>query len=165
MLETIEYKQTLDSFYDYLFGVIKLHRDTIPKLKDELMLIQSNSIDELSDNLNHQQIFLYQIKNFDQDVAAYMEKLNVSGKNISEVINQFPKDEQDRFAKLLAEFKEVAKEIEFYKNKCQTLLQTKLHVVNKNIAQYKAKQEKTTYGEDGKNDSTIKIPSAFEKSI
>lgn len=165
MLEKIEYKQTLDSFYDYLFGVIKLHRDTIPKLKDELMLIQSNSIDELSDNLNHQQIFLYQIKNFDQDVAAYMEKLNVSGKNISEVINQFPKDEQDRFAKLLAEFKEVATEIEFYKNKCQTLLQTKLHVVNKNIAQYKAKQEKTTYGEDGKNDSTIKIPSAFEKSI
>lgn len=165
MLETIEYKQTLDSFYDYLFGVIKLHRDTIPKLKDELMLIQSNSIDELSDNLNHQQIFLYQIKNFDLEVAAYMEKLNVSGKNISEVINQFPKDEQDRFAKLLAEFKEVAKEIEFYKNKCQTLLQTKLHVVNKNIAQYKAKQEKTTYGEDGKNDSSIKIPSAFEKSI
>lgn len=165
MLETIEYKQTLDSFYDYLFGVIKLHRDTIPKLKDELMLIQSNSIDELSDNLNHQQIFLYQIKNFDQDVAAYMEKLNVSGKNISEVINQFPEDEQDRFTKLLADFKEVATEIEFYKNKCQTLLQTKLHVVNKNIAQYKAKQEKTTYGEDGKNDSSIKIPSAFEKSI
>ena len=165
MLETIEYKQTLDSFYDYLFGVIKLHRDTIPKLKDELMLIQSNSIDELSDNLNHQQIFLYQIKNFDLEVAAYMEKLNVSGKNISEVISQFPEDQQDRFAKLLAEFKEVAKEIEFYKNKCQTLLQTKLHVVNKNIAQYKAKQEKTTYGEDGKNDSSIKIPSAFEKSI
>lgn len=165
MLETIEYKQTLDSFYDYLFGVIKLHRDTIPKLKDELMLIQSNSIDELSDNLNHQQIFLYQIKNFDLEVAAYMEKLAVSGKNISEVISQFPEDQQDRFAKLLAEFKEVAKEIEFYKNKCQTLLQTKLHVVNKNIAQYKAKQEKTTYGEDGKNDSTIKIPSAFEKSI
>jgi len=164
MLETIEYKQTLDSFYDYLFGVIKLHRDTIPKLKDELMLIQSNSIDELSDNLNHQQIFLYQIKNFDQEVAAYMEKLNVSGKNISEVINQFPEDQQDRFTKLLAEFKEVAKEIEFYKNKCQTLLQTKLHVVNKNIAQYKAKQEKTTYGEDGNNDSSIKIPSAFEKS-
>jgi len=165
MLETIEYKKTLDSFYNYLFGVVKLHRDAIPKLKDELMLIQSNSIDELSDNLNHQQIFLYQIKNFDQEVAAYMEKLGVSGKNISEVISQFPEDEQDRFAKLLAEFKEVAKEIEFYKNKCQTLLQTKLHVVNKNIAQYKAKQEKTTYGEDGKNDSTIKIPSAFEKSI
>ncbi|WP_373484896.1 flagellar export chaperone FlgN [Acetobacterium malicum] len=165
MLETNEYKETLDSFYDYLFGVIKLHRDTIPKLKDELMLIQSNSIDELNDNLNHQQIFLYQIKNFDQDVAIYMEKLNVSGKNISEVISQFPESERPRFEELLTQFKETAKEIEFYKDKCQSLLQTKLHMVNKNIAQFKAKQDKMTYGEDGKNDSNIKIPSAFEKSI
>lgn len=165
MLETNEYKETLDSFYNYLFGVIKLHRDTIPKLKDELMLIQSNSVDELNDNLNHQQIFLYQIKNFDQDVAAYMEKLNVSGANLSEVVKQFPENEQTRFEKLLAEFKETAKEIKFYKDKCQTLLQTKLHMVNKNIAQFKAKQDKMTYGEDGKNDSTVKIPSAFEKSI
>jgi len=137
MLETNEYKETLDSFYNYLFGVIKLHRETIPKLKDELMLIQSNSIDELSDNLNHQQIFLYQIKNFDQDVAAYTEKLNVSGKNLSEVVQQFPEDERTRFEELLAQFKETANEIKFYKDKCQTLLQTKLHMVNKNIAQYK----------------------------
>ncbi|WP_026395947.1 flagellar export chaperone FlgN [Acetobacterium malicum] len=165
MLETNEYKKTLDSFYDYLFGVIKLHRDTIPKLKDELMLIQSNSIDELNDNLNHQQIFLYQIKNFDQDVATYMEKLNVSGKNISEVISQFPESERPRFEELLTQFKETAKEIEFYKNKCQTLLQTKLHMVNKNIAQFKAKQDKMTYGEDGKKEGSVKIPSAFEKNI
>lgn len=165
MLETNEYKETLDSFYDYLFGVIKLHRDTIPKLKDELMLIQSNSIDELNDNLNHQQIFLYQIKNFDQDVAIYMEKLNVSGKNISEVISQFPESERPRFEELLTQFKETAKEIEFYKDKCQSLLQTKLHMVNKNIAQFKAKQDKMTYGEDGKKEGSVKIPSAFEKNI
>jgi len=165
MLETNEYKETLDSFYDYLFGVIKLHRDTIPKLKDELMLIQSNSIDELNDNLNHQQIFLYQIKNFDQDVAAYMEKLNVSGKNLTEVVQQFPENERTRFEKLLTEFKETAKEIQFYKDKCQTLLQTKLHMVNKNIAQFKAKQDKMTYGEDGKKEGSVKIPSAFEKNI
>lgn len=165
MLETTEYKETLDSFYNYLFGVIKLHRETIPKLKDELMFIQSNSIDELSDNLNHQQIFLYQIKSFDQDVAAYMEKLNVSGNTITEVIVQFPESERPRFEELLAEFKETAKEIEFYKEKCQTLLQTKLHQVNKNLAQFKAKQDKITYGEDGKKEGSVKIPSAFEKSI
>ncbi len=165
MLETTEYQETLDSFYNYLFGVIKLHRDTIPKLKDELMLIQSNSIDELNDNLNHQQIFLYQIKTFDQDVTAYMEKLGVSGENISEVIKQLPEEEQKRFEELLAEFKETAKEIKFYKDKCQTLLQTKLHTVNKSIAQFKAKQDKVTYGEDGKEEGGVKLPSAFEKSV
>ncbi len=165
MLETTEYQETLDRFYNYLFGVIKLHRETIPKLKDELMLIQSNSIEELNDNLNHQQIFLYQIKNFDQEVAGYMEKLGVSGNSLSEVMKQFPESEQSRFEALLFEFKEVSRELTFYKDKCQTLLQTKLHEVNKKMAQFKAKQDKITYGEDGKNDSPVKIPSAFEKSI
>ena len=165
MLETIEYKKTLDSFYNYLFGVVKLHRDAIPKLKDELMLIQSNSIDELSENLNHQQIFLYQIKNFDQDVVGYMEKLGINGTNLTEVIRQFPLSEQSRFEALLVEFKEVSRELTFYKDKCQTLLQTKLHEVNKKMAQYKAKQDKITYGEDGKEEGSVKLPSAFEKSV
>lgn len=165
MLETKEYEETLDSFYDYLFGVVKLHREMIPKLKDELMLIQSNSIEELNNNLNHQQIFLYQIKNFDQEVADYMKKLKVDGGNLSEVIQGFPTEQRPRFEELLTQFKDTAKEIAFYKDKCQTLLQTKLHVVNKNIAQFKSKQEKTTYGEDGKEEGKVNIPSAFEKSI
>ena len=165
MLETEEYKKILDSFYNYLFGVVKLHRDAIPKLKDELMLIQSNSVDELNENLNHQQIFLYQIKSFDQDVAAYMEKLGVTGENITEVIKQLPESEQPRFTELLTHFKETAKEIEFYKDKCQTLLQTKLYTVNKKMAQFKAKQDKITYGEDGKEEGSVKLPSAFEKSV
>lgn len=165
MLETTEYKETLDSFYNYLFGVIKLHRDSITRLKDELMLIQSNSIDELGENLNHQQVFLYQIKNFDEDVAAYMEKLSLKGNNLTEVICLLPVDEQDRFNELLSQFKETAKEIDFYKEKCKVLLQTKLYTVNKNMAQLKTRQEKTTYGEDGKEEGKIKIPQTFEKSI
>ena len=165
MLETIEYKETLDSFYNYLFGVIKLHRDTIPKLKDELMLIQSNSIEALGDNLNQQQVFLYQIKNFDEEVSGYMEKLSLKGKDLTEVIQQLPIDEQERFNELLSRFKETAKELDFYKEKCKTLLQTKLYAINKNMAQLKSKQEKTTYGENGKEEGSFNIPKTFEKSI
>lgn len=165
MSEIKNNKQTLDSFYDYLFGVIKLHRETIPKLRDELMLIQSNSIDELNDNLNHQQIFLYQIKNFDKEVADYMKKLNLTGKNLSQVVLQLPKDEQMRFYELLSQFEETMKEIQFYKEKCQTLLQTKLHMVNKNIAQFELTRDKSTYREDGTEVGRLNLPSTFEESI
>jgi anion-transporting ArsA/GET3 family ATPase len=165
MLETKEYKDTLDSFYNYLFGVIKLHRDTIPKLKDELMLIQSESIDELSNNLNHQQLFLYQIKNFDQEVEGYMEKLDLKGKNLTEVIQQLPENEQMRFYELLGQFEQTVKEMQFYKEKCQTLLQTKLYAVNKKLAQFDLKKDKTTYGQDGKETEKPRLPKTFEKSI
>ncbi len=165
MLETEEYKKILDSFYDYLFGVIKLHRDYVPKLKDELMLLQGNSIDELSDNLNHQQSFLYQIKNFDQDVKIYTDKLGITAKTLSEAIQQLSEVEQVRFNELLQEYRETAKEINFYKDKCQSLLQTKLYAVNKKMAQIKSVKDKVTYSEDGKEEGKINLPSSFEKSI
>jgi len=160
-----ENKKVVDNFYDYLFGVIKLHRETIPKLKDELLLIQSNSIDELNDNLNHQQLFLYQIKNFDEEVADFMNKLNLTGKKLSEVIQQLPEDEQMRFYDLLGQFEETSMEIQFYKGKCQNLLETKLHVVNKKIEQFKLKSDKTTYSEDGTEVENVTLLKAFEKSI
>ena len=165
MSENKNYKQILDNFYDYLFGVIKLHREMIPKLKDELMLIQSGSLDELNINLNHQQLFIYQTKNFTVDVAGYMNELNLTGKNLSEVIKQLPRDEQLRFDELLSQFEKTSREIQFYKEKCQTLLEMKLHQVKKNIAQSKLKSDKTTYQEDGTEVGSINFPRTFEKSI
>jgi len=156
-------KPILDDFYQYLFGVIKLHQEMIPKLKDELMLIQSNSLDELNQNLNQQQIFIYQIKNFDEKVADYMKQLNLNGNNLSEVVKQLPQDEQKRFDGLLEQFREISREIQFYKEKCKTLLETKLYVVNKNIAQFERSSDKKTYQEDGTE--SFKLPSAFEKNI
>lgn len=129
------------------------------------MLIQSESIDELSNNLNHQQLFLYQIKNFDQEVEGYMEKLKLKGRNLSEVIQQLPENEQMRFYELLGEFEQTVKEMQFYKEKCQTLLQTKLYTVNKKLAQFDLKKDKVTYGQDGKETEKLSLPKTFEKSI
>jgi len=156
-------KPILEDFYQYLFGVIKLHQEMIPKLKDELMLIQSNSLDELNQNLNQQQIFIYQIKNFDEKVADYMKQLNLNGNNLSEVVKQLPQDEQKRFDGLLEQFRETSREIQFYKEKCKTLLETKLYAVNQNIAQFERNSDKKTYQEDGTGN--FKLPSAFEKNI
>jgi len=165
MSGTKDYKQVLDAFYEYLFGVSKLHREAVPKLKAELALIQEDDIEGLNNNLNQQQIFLYQIKNFDNEVAGYMKQLGVSGKNLSEVILKLPKDEQMRFYELLSQFEETIKEFQFYKEKCQTMLNTKLHVVNKKISAFELKKDKKTYGEDGKQSDTTAFPKTFEKSI
>jgi hypothetical protein len=165
MSENKNDKQIVDDFYNYIFGVIRLHRELTPKLKDELMLIQSNSLDELNQNLNYQQTFIYQIKNFDEKVADYMKKLNLNGKNLSEVIKQLPQDEQERFDGLLQQFRETSREMQFYKEKCKTLLETKLYVVNKNIAQFDLKSDKTTYQEDGTETKKTEIIRTFEKSI
>lgn len=165
MSENKNDKEILDDFHTYLFGVIKLHQEMIPKLKDELMLIQSNSLDELNQNLNYQQIFIYQVKNFDEKVADYMKQLNLSGNNLSEVIKQLPQDEYERFDDLLKKFEKTSREMQFYKEKCKIILETKLHVINKNIAQFELKSDKATYQEDGTEAKKTEIIRTFEKSI
>lgn len=160
-----DFKQILDCFYGYLFGVTKLHQEEVPKLKEELAFIQEDNIDGLNSNLKLQQTFLYQIKNFDKEVAGYMNQLNLSGSNLSEVITQLPEEEQMRFYELLSQFEVTMKEVQFYKKKCQSMLQTKLYVVNKKITGYELKKDKTTYGKDGKEAETSTFPKTFEKNI
>jgi len=160
-----DFKQILDCFYEYLFRVTKLHQEEVHKLKDELTLIQEDNIEGLNNNLNLQQTFLYQIKSFDKEVAGYMNQLNLSGRNLSEVILQLPQEEHMRFYELLSQFEETMKEVQFYKEKCQSMLQTKLYVVNKKISGYELPKDKATYGKDGKEAENSAFPKTFEKTI
>ncbi|WKY45529.1 flagellar export chaperone FlgN [Eubacteriaceae bacterium ES2] len=157
--------ETIEQFYNYLFGVIKLHRDLIPKLKDELMLIESGSVEALTENINRQQGFVMQTKEFDKEISRYMKALNLEGKNVTEVVAQLPEEYHLRFYGLIGEFNSTVKEVQFYKEKCKILLETKLHLIEKKIESSRTHDVKGTYSESGKKDKTAHLPNAFEKKI
>jgi Mg2+ and Co2+ transporter CorA len=157
--------QLIEEFYQYLFGVIKLHRDLIPKLKDELMLIESGSVEALTENINRQQSFVLQTRRFDQDVKKYMEALNLRGNNITEVVAQLPEEYRLRFYGLIGEFDETVKEMNFYKEKCKVLLETKLHIVEQKLSTVENRNVNKLYSQDGKKDSSISLPKTLEKKI
>ncbi|WKY48552.1 flagellar export chaperone FlgN [Eubacteriaceae bacterium ES3] len=157
--------QLIEEFYQYLFGVIKLHRDLIPKLKDELMLIESGSVEALTENINRQQSFVLQTSRFDQDVKKYMEALNLKGNNITEVVAQLPEEYRLRFYGLIGEFEETVKEMNFYKEKCKSLLDLKLHTVEQKLNTYENRNVNKLYSQDGKKESNISLPKTLEKKI
>lgn len=157
--------QLIEEFYQCLFGVIKLHRDLIPKLKDELMLIESGSVEALTENINRQQGFVMQTKEFDKEIARYMETLNLKGNNVTEVVAQLPEEYRLRFYGLIEEFNKTIKEVEFYKEKCKLLLETKLHQIGKKIEAIQTREGNQTYSEVGKKDQPMRLPNAFEKKI
>ena len=157
--------QLIEEFYNYLFGVIKLHRDLIPKLKDELMLIESGSVEALTENINRQQSFVLQTGRFDADIKKYMDGLNLTGNNITEVVVQLPEEYRLRFYGLIGEFDQTVKEMNFYKEKCQSLLELKLHLVEQKLATFENRNVNKLYLPDGKKDSTISLPKTLEKKI
>ncbi len=94
-----------------------------------------------------------------------MNQLNVKGKNLSEVILHFPQEQQMRFFWILSQFETAVKEVQFYKEKCEVLLQTKLYLINKKITGVEGRNDNGTYQENGKEKSNVSFSKIFEKKI
>lgn len=161
----MKYEQTLDSFYDYLFGILKHYQNAIPVLKEELEAIQEDRIDDLNDSLKSQQALLLQTRGFDSTVSSYLSRLDMKAVNLSEMIAQLPESQRLRFSEILGQFGLAIKEVDFYKEKCRLLLQSKLHIIDKTLAKQEHQKDNTIYNEKASEVTGSLFPKSFEKKV
>jgi endonuclease III len=81
------------------------------------------------------------------------------------VVAQLPEEYRLRFYGLIGEFDETVKEMNFYKEKCKVLLETKLHIVEQKLSTVENRNVNKLYSQDGKKDSSISLPKTLEKKI
>lgn len=160
-----EYHAVLDQFHEYLTGILKLYQDAVPVLKEELNAITKDEIDVLDQSLKSQQALLLKTKNFDQQTADYLSRLNIKAKNLTEMIKQLPSDEQLRFFDLLGEFELTMTEVNYYKEKCRVLLQSKIYTIDKILSKQDLLKDNTTYNQNAAEVHGTLFPKSFEKKI
>jgi hypothetical protein len=165
MTDNKEFKTALDQFYEYLSGILKLYRNSVPVLKEELEAIAQDQIEVLDQSLKSQQALLLQTKSFDQQTASYLSRLNIKAENLSEMAQQLPEAERFRFFDLLGEFDLTMTEVNYYKEKCRVLLQSKLYTIDKALSGQDLKKDNTTYNQNAAEIHGTLIPKAFEKKI
>ncbi len=139
------FNHELDSFYQYLSGIVKVYEDLLPVIKEELKAIGEKNISLLDENLKKQQALLFQTRCFDKEIADYTAGLNSKAKNLSSLIGELPQDRQPQFFSLLRHFGKVTDEVSFYKGKCKVLLQAQLYSIDKAIAQHGGTARNKTY--------------------
>lgn len=165
MTDQKEFNLALDQFYDYLSGILKLYQSAVPVLKEELEAIVQDEIDVLNQSLKSQQALLLQTKNFDQQTASHLTKLNIKAKNLTEMAQQLPKEAQFRFFDLLGEFELTMTEVNYYKEKCRVLLQSKLYTIDKVLSKQDLPKDNTTYNQKAAEVHGSLFPKSFEKKI
>ncbi len=165
MTNTSDFDKILDKFYNYLLGILKLYQKAIPILKEELDAIMNDEIEILNESLKAQQALLLQTKNFDGQVAGYMANLNITAKNLSEMAGKLPKEEGLRFFNLLGEFELTMTEVNYYKEKCRMLLQSKLYSIDKVLSTQALPKDNTTYNKNAAEIHGNLFSKAFEKKI
>ncbi|MBR0597523.1 flagellar protein FlgN [Sinanaerobacter chloroacetimidivorans] len=164
--KTAAFSQTLNDFYGYLKEILKMYQDVIPVLKEELNSILQDNIEELNENLRSQQVLLLKTRNFNNTIHEYQKKLGIQARNLSEMIMQIPeKDLQMQFYALLGEFDLTMTEVNFYKEKCRVLLQSKLYTIEKTLSKQENQKDITTYDQNASEVQGTLFPKSFETRI
>ncbi|MGI6751292.1 MAG: flagellar export chaperone FlgN [Anaerovoracaceae bacterium] len=157
------FNTTLDEFYAYLSDIMEIYRQAIPVLRDELEAIMADAILDLDTSLKSQQALILQTRNFQQRTEEYLSRLNIKADTLSEMANQLPEEEKFRFFDLLGEFEPIISEVDFYKDKCRSLLQGKLYSINKALENQSG--DNRTYNSEAAGIQGSLMPKAFEKKI
>ena len=165
MTDKIEFNVALDQFHEYLSGILKIYQNAVPVLKEELDAIMNDEIEVLNQSLKSQQALLLQTKSFDQQTVSFLSKLNIKAKNLTEMVQQLPKEERLRFFNLLGEFELTMTEVNYYKDKCRVLLQSKLYTIDKALTRQDLQKDNTTYSQDATEVHGALFPKSFEKKI
>lgn len=165
MTDKKDFNTALDQFYEYLAGILKLYQKAVPVLIEELDAIMRDEIDVLNQSLKSQQALLLQTKSFDQQTAFFLSRLNIKANNLTEMVQQLPKEERLRFFNLLGEFELTMTEVNYYKDKCRVLLQSKLYTIDKALARQDLQKNNTTYNQNAAEVQGTLFPKSFEKKI
>ncbi|MGI6731914.1 MAG: flagellar export chaperone FlgN [Anaerovoracaceae bacterium] len=165
MIDTKSYNNILDDFHKYLQGVLKLYQDTVPVLKEQLKAIEKDEVEAVNASLTSQQALILSTKSFDRTVASYLSKLDISASNLTQMISQIPESQRLRFYELLGQFENTMTEINFYKEKCNVLIQSKLHVIDKALSRQQHKKDHTIYNEKASEVRGSLISKSFEKKV
>jgi hypothetical protein len=165
MFNTKEFNETLDTFYDKLFEILQLYQNIIPILKKELDCILKDDIKVLNECLKSLQALSLQTKGFDKMTAEFLSELKIPAKNLTQMIPHLPEDKQPEFYSLLGQFQSTLKEVDFYKEKCNVILQTKLYTVEKKLSILTEQKGIKIYNHDGKGTEGTLLSKSFETTI
>jgi len=148
MSESKGFDETLNQFHDYLSTILKVYQDIIIILKQELDAVNRDDIGKLNGCLKDQQALCFRTKNFNLKIKDFQSKLGITARNLSETIQLLPENNRLPFFDILGQFELTSSEVRYYQEKCRTLLQSKLYMIDKALTRAHVPKGNIIYNED-----------------
>jgi hypothetical protein len=158
-------KSVTDEFYEYLQEIKQIYTDIIPVLREEIDRIAQDDVAALDETLKRQQALVLRTRNFDDRIAGYLERLGISASTLTETVQALPEGDRFRFYDFLGEFDRVVEQVDFYRNKCREMLQSKLYSIDRRLVGSPNNRESVTYDENAGGVTKSLYSKTFEKKI
>ena len=165
MTQANNFNAILDEFYNYLLDVYNIYKDLIPILQEELTAIEGSNMELLNNSMKAQQSLLLKTRSFDSTLEQYLSALGFSVTKLSDMLTLLPQDEMLRFSQLLGRFSQTMTEVSFYKEKCSSMLQSKLYTIDRVLETQAGLKDNITYDRKAEEIQTSLFSKTFEKKI
>lgn len=137
--------EAIEKFYAYLEELLQNYTNLAALLRQKLAAVERFDINSLDSIMKDEQVHVLLAKNFESRIATYKKDLGLTGDTLSVIIPQLPDNEQPRFDAIFAKLKEKLAEVKDANLTCQTRIEEKLVVIEKNLHKLD-KTETHTYG-------------------
>jgi hypothetical protein len=122
-----------DKFYRYLSDLNASYHKLALLLTRKAAALSSGDLFELDDLIGEEQAYLLITRGFDQKLAGFRRDAGYTGEKLSDIIEELPEEERDRFRDLHGKLSASLEEVRTLNEKCQNLAQIKLHGVKRHL--------------------------------
>lgn len=137
-----------DKFHAYLCELDSGFAKLAELLHQKLDALERFDIAKLDTIIKEEQVYVLLSKGFDNNIKSHRDKLSLSGEKLSDIIEELPEAEKQRFKDVFVRLKSSLDEVKTLNTKCQGLIEERLYTLDKAIKELDASAG-ATYGKAG----------------
>ncbi len=122
-----------DEFYSYIHSFLELYAQLSEHLRRKLSIITDGDISALEEIMKQEQAYILKTRSFDRKLQFHKEKVGVKGETLTQMIENLPIGEQQRFRELHTELTAVLALVRSLSESCQSALTTQIHLIEKHL--------------------------------
>jgi hypothetical protein len=130
----------MDEFIAVIKDLIHLFQDLIQIEQDKLVAAQKNRISFIEDSMNKEQAAILKLRGLDKKREHCQEQLGYKGCTFREILSKVSGDEYIQLNELFEDLSEHVKLFQDINESAQSLIEIKLHKIDKAIIQSRDKK-------------------------
>ncbi|HAN43928.1 MAG TPA: hypothetical protein DCP97_00910 [Ruminococcaceae bacterium] len=154
-----------ESFTQILQEQISLYKSLLAVEKNKFDVIVAQQVGHLEDIINQEQALIMKSELLEQNRIQTQVNLGYGTKTLKQLIAELEPDKSEILLALYNELMPLVMDVKFYNDRCQSLVQIRLHDIERNLSAISAAAGAATYKNDGKKTAPNYSNSVLIKSV
>ena len=130
------------TFYELMQQYLVFYKEFLEFEKTKLEDVTNNRIDLIDNHVKKEEVFLLRSKGFEVKRESFLKELGLDDLTMSEIIEKTPEGSKEKLSLIFSELSEVLLDLKEINSRCNSMIELRLHRIEKTINQLDENQQK-----------------------